>query len=77
MRGLNFAALLVAAALPPLATALDWDSTAHEILIPTTFPELEESDPWYCAASNLTRFFDVPRPPEPLSESIQNRAVSY
>ncbi|KAH6682380.1 hypothetical protein F5X68DRAFT_277432 [Plectosphaerella plurivora] len=78
MRGLSPTALLAAAAaLPPLATALDWDSTAHEILIPTTFPELEEPDPWYCAASNLTRFFGIPRPSETLSKSVQNRGASY
>lgn len=75
MRGLSHAAALVA--LSSRAAALDWDSTAHEILIPTTFPELEEPDPWFCAASNLTHFWDVPRPPDDIYEAFQARGAAY
>lgn len=59
------------------ATAVDWDSTAHEILLPTEVPEVEGPDPWLCPASNLTQFFDVPFPPPDLYEAMLDYGDDY
>ncbi|KAH6673939.1 hypothetical protein F5X68DRAFT_214515 [Plectosphaerella plurivora] len=57
--------------LPSLAMALDWDSTAHEVLFPKT-ALTQEPDPPVCNGTDLDQFFDVPERPSEFDEAMES-----
>lgn len=56
--------------LPSLAMALDWDSTAHEVLLPKTALR-QEPDPSVCNGTDLDQFFNVPKRPSEFNDALE------
>lgn len=59
-------------AFPPLSAGQKpWkDSTVHEILLPTAAPPLEPEDDYQCVFSNVSQWFEPPKPTGDLMDAM-------